>query len=131
MTSRPQRTITKNCYTGCHSTTAERCNTDRIIRPESPAAPSAAKRDPQKLPSEVIQLEDNLVLRAATIDDAEQTIELNRFIHGNPEKNEPDDAVAAWTVDLFAGYNPLIGPSDFTVVEDTNTGKIVSTICLM
>jgi hypothetical protein len=83
------------------------------------------------LPSELIQLEDNLVLRAATIDDAEQTIELNRFVHGNPEKNEPSDDVAAWTADLFAGYNDAIGPSDFTVVEDTKTGKIVSTICLM
>lgn len=83
------------------------------------------------MPSELIQLEDNLVLRAATIDDAEQTIELNRFVHGNPEKNEPSDDVAAWTADLFAGYNDAIGPSDFTVVEDTKTGKIVSTICLM
>lgn len=81
--------------------------------------------------SEQIQLEDNLVLRAGTIEDAERTIELNRLVHGNPQKNEPSDEVAIWTADLFAGYNKAISPSDFTIVEDTLTGKIVSTICLM
>jgi len=83
------------------------------------------------LPPEHIQLEDNLVLRPGTINDAEKTIELNRLVHGNPEKNEPSDDVAIWTADLFAGYNKAIGPSDFTIVEDTSTGEIVSTICLM
>ena len=83
------------------------------------------------MPLDHIQLEDNLILRSATPDDAEQTIELNRLVHGNPEKNEPSDEVAIWTVDLFAGYNKAIGPSDFTIVEDPSTGKIVSTICLM
>jgi predicted acetyltransferase len=83
------------------------------------------------LPSEQIQLEDNLILRAGTANDAERTIELNRIVHGNPEKNEPSDEVALWTADLFAGYNKAIGPSDFTIVEDTSTGEIVSTICLM
>ncbi len=79
---------------------------------------------------EHIQIDD-LVLRAATLDDAESVIELNRLVHGNPEKNEPGDEVAIWTADLFAGYNDAIGPSDFTVVEDTSTKKIVSSICLM
>ncbi len=83
------------------------------------------------LSSETIQLEDSLVLRAATIDDVDQVIELNRIVHGNPEKNEPSDDVAVWTADLFAGYNLAIAPSDFTVVEDTSTGRIVSTMCLM
>jgi len=83
------------------------------------------------LPSEQIQLEDNLVLRPGTINDAEETVELNRLVHGNPEKNEPSDEVTIWTADLFAGYNKAIGPSDFTIVEDTSTGKIVSSICLM
>jgi len=80
---------------------------------------------------EHIQIEDDLVLRAATLDDAENVIELNRLVHGNPEKNEPGDEVAIWTADLFAGYNDAIGPSDFTLVEDTSTKKIVSSICLM
>lgn len=89
------------------------------------------QRKPHNLPSEHIQLEDNLVLRAGTIDDAERTIELNRLVHGNPEKNEPSDEVALWTADLFAGYNSGIGPADFTIVEDTSSGDVVSTICLM
>jgi hypothetical protein len=83
------------------------------------------------LPSEQIQLEDNLILRSATPYDAEQVVELNRLVHGNPEKDELGDEVAIWTADLFAGCNKAIGPSDFTIVEDTSTGKIVSTICLM
>ena len=83
------------------------------------------------MPSEQIQLEDNLVLRSGTIEDAEQTVELNRLVHGNPEKNEPSDEIAIWTADLFAGYNKAVSPSDFTIVEDTSTGKIVSTICLI
>lgn len=65
------------------------------------------------------------------IDDAEKVIELNRLVHGNPEKNEPADEIAVWTADLFAGYNSAIAPSDWTVVEDTSTAEIVSTICLM
>ena len=38
---------------------------------------------------------------------------------------------AQWTRDLFAGVNRAVGPSDFTVVEDTSTGKIVSSLCLI
>ena len=70
-------------------------------------------------------------MRAATADDAEDVVELNRLVHGNPEKNEPSDEIAIWTADLFAGYNPAVGPSDFTVVEDVSTAKIVSSICLI
>ncbi|MEE8046280.1 MAG: GNAT family N-acetyltransferase [Dehalococcoidia bacterium] len=83
------------------------------------------------MPSEHIQLDDNLVLRAATPDDAEKVVELNRLVHGNPEKNEPENYVAEWTKDLFAGATRAIKPADFTVVEDTSTGEIVSSICLM
>lgn len=81
--------------------------------------------------SEHIQIDGDLVLRAATADDAEAVVELNRLVHANPEKNEPSDEIAIWTADLFAGYNPAVGPSDFTVVEDVSTAKIVSSICLI
>ena len=83
------------------------------------------------MPSEQIQLEDNLILRSATPDDAEQVIALNRLVHGDQEKNELNEEIAIWTTDLIAGYNKAISPSDFTIVEDTSTGNIVSTICLM
>lgn len=81
--------------------------------------------------SNTIQLDDNLVLRAATPGDAEKVVELNRFVHGNPAKNEPANQVAEWTKDLFAGATRAIKPADFTVVEDTSTGEIVPSICLM
>jgi len=81
--------------------------------------------------TKIIQLDDNLILRAATFEDADKVVELNRLVHGDPKPGEPDVAVGHWTRDLFNGVNPAIGPSDFTVVEDTSNGEIVSTICLM
>ncbi|MCI0808061.1 MAG: GNAT family N-acetyltransferase, partial [Chloroflexi bacterium] len=51
--------------------------------------------------------------------------------HAEPPENKPAVSVAQWTRDLFAGVNRAVGPSDFTVVEDTSTGKIVSSICLI
>ena len=78
-----------------------------------------------------IQLEDDLILRSSTITDEDQVVELNRIVHGNPAKNELAEDVGHWTRDLFAGSNRDISPADFTVVEDTSTKKIVSTICLM
>ena len=78
-----------------------------------------------------IDLGDNLILRSATIDDAEQVASLNEYVHGDIEKGELEKPIGAWTRDLFRGYNSEIQPSDWTVVEDTSTGKIVSTMCLM
>lgn len=77
-------------------------------------------------PQKNIQLAENLVLRAATPADAEQVIDLNTLVHGDPEKNEPQSEVGIWTSDLFAGKSDAIKPSDFTIVEDTSTGQIVS-----
>ena len=80
---------------------------------------------------ERILIDDGLALRAATPDDANKVVELNRLVHSEPPENEPADGVAQWTSDLFSGVNRAVKPSDFTVVEDTSTGKIVSSICLI
>ena len=80
------------------------------------------------MPSEKIQLENNLVLRSATIDDAEEVAEFNSIVMAEPPEMTPEPEIGEWTLDLFDGVNRRVGPSDFTVIEDTKTGKIVSSI---
>ena len=74
-------------------------------------------------------LGDGLVLRRATLEDAEQLCSFNGSIHGDDE----DDArrVAAWTRDLCVSPPPNYSVGDFTIVEDTHTGKIVSSMDLI
>lgn len=74
-------------------------------------------------------LGDGIVLRAATSADIEPLTEFNGRIH---EPAEPGfNRVAAWTHDLLSGVRKGTGPADFTVVEDTRSGKIVSSSCLL
>ena len=42
---------------------------------------------------------------------------------------EKEASVAAWTQDLLTRPHPTTGPGDFTLVEDTTSGVIVSTLC--
>jgi hypothetical protein len=81
-----------------------------------------------ELPTERIELEDNLVLRTATPEDAEEVAAFNSVVMTEPPDYEPEPEIGDWTRDLFDGVNRRVGPNDFTVVEDTKTGKIVSTI---
>ncbi len=46
-----------------------------------------------------------------------------------PDKS--DDLIAAWTRDLLTRPHPRFHPDDFTVVEETSTGRIVSTLNLI
>ncbi|MDG0869058.1 GNAT family N-acetyltransferase [Candidatus Lucifugimonas marina] len=77
---------------------------------------------------ESISLDDNLILRTATADDREEVAEFNSVVMAEPPEMTPEPEIGDWTRDLFDGVNRRVGPSDFTVVEDTKTGKIVSTI---
>lgn len=76
-------------------------------------------------------LGDGLILRRATHADADALVAFNSMIHRRPGTSEPDVGIAAWTHDLVARPHPTTGPGDFTVVEDTRTGQIVSTLCLI
>ena len=71
-----------------------------------------------------IDLGDNLILRFATLDDVDELAEFNARLH---------EAVDAGpnVRDLMSGEHPTCKASDFTVVEDTTTGKIVSSTCLI
>jgi GNAT superfamily N-acetyltransferase len=76
-------------------------------------------------------LGDGLILRQATLADEEALAAFNAQIHRERGMEEPDDRIAAWTRDLIAGAHPTFRPEDFTVVEDTRTGKIVSSLNLI
>lgn len=39
--------------------------------------------------------------------------------------------MGAWFRDVASGRHPALAVSDFTIVEDTNTGQIVSSLCLI
>ena len=74
-------------------------------------------------------LGNGLVLRRSTREDAEALSEFNGRIHGD----DPQDSqrVAAWTHDLLARPHPTLRPDDFTIVEETATGHIVSSMNLI
>lgn len=76
-------------------------------------------------------LGDGLVLRRATRDDAERLSAFNADIHRGHGAPAPDRAIAIWTRDLLERPHPTLHPEDFTIVEDTRTGAIVSSLNLI
>ena len=75
-------------------------------------------------------LGDGLVLRHARREDTEALAAFNHRIH---EEEDPGfgHLIDAWTRDLMSGEHPLVDAEDFTLVEDTNTGAIVSSLNLI
>ncbi len=69
-----------------------------------------------------------LVLRSAIAADSEPLAQFNGRIHG---RDHFDPMVAAWTRNLISESHPSCGPSNITVVEDTNKHTIVSSMCLI
>lgn len=54
----------------------------------------------------------------------------NADVHCGPAP-EPSAWIAAWTRDLLSGGHPTHAPDDFTIVEETATGRIVSALNLI
>lgn len=73
------------------------------------------------------QLDDNLILRFATLDDIEPLAQFNGRIHGDDGKFNP--YIAQWTREFTSPTHPTCGPGNVTIVEDTRTGQIVSSMC--
>ena len=71
-----------------------------------------------------IDLGDNLILRFARFDDVETLAEFNGRIF---EDERVDHGIRG----LMSGRHPTVKASDFTVVEDTCTNKIVSSMTLI
>ena len=80
-------------------------------------------------------LGSGLLLRRARQEDAEAVAAFNARVHhssgGAFEQREPHRGVAAFTRDLMSGNHPTCDASDFTVIEDTRAGSIVSSTCLI
>lgn len=74
-------------------------------------------------------LGNGLILRRSTPDDADELAEFNGKIHGDDEFDAR--LVATWTHDLLARPHPTFSPNDFTIVEETATGRIVSSLNLI
>ena len=80
-------------------------------------------------------LGDALILRRATREDAEAVASFNARVHFSEatpfERREPHRGIAALTRDLMSGDHPTCDASDFLLVEDTSTGSVVSSTCLI
>ena len=82
-------------------------------------------------PAILRDLGDGLILRRATIKDSHALVAFNARIHSEAEDGNPNDFVGAWTRDLVEVPHPTFSVSDFTIVEDTHKGEIVSSMNLI
>ena len=71
-----------------------------------------------------IDLGDNLILRFACPEDVDALAEFNARVF-------EDEKVGVGIRGLMSGHHPTVKASDFTLVEDTHTNKIVSSMCLI
>jgi hypothetical protein len=76
-------------------------------------------------------LGDGLVLRRATQADTQALADFDAQIHRDRGMEEPNPRVRAWVQDLMSETHPTFRPEDFTLVEDTRTGAIVSSLNLI
>ena len=76
-------------------------------------------------------LSDGLILRRSTIADTEKLVEFNSKVHSEVGPDTPVLCVGAWVRDLMTKAHPTFHPEDFTIVEDTADGKIVSSMNLI
>ncbi len=75
-------------------------------------------------------LGDNLILRRATLSDAEALVAFNAKLHAD-EGRTWDKWIEHWVRDLITGRTPHFEPGDFTIVEDVKENKIVSSLNLI
>lgn len=70
-----------------------------------------------------------LILRRATLQDVEAIAAFDARIHGREAFDQ--NGLSAWVRDLGEGKHPTMRAADFTIVEDTASGKIVSSLNLI
>lgn len=76
-------------------------------------------------------LGDGLALRWSAPEDVERVIDLYARVF-RPKADAPLNwHIPFWVRDMFSGRHPHIGPGDFAVVEDTRTGALVASTCLL
>jgi len=76
-------------------------------------------------------LGDGLVLRWATAADSARLADFNAQAFRNEEADAPQASTLATILELMSGRHPLVGAEDFAYVEDTATGAIISSACLL
>ena len=76
-------------------------------------------------------LGNGLILRRSSSVDADELADFCSRVHSDAGYDQPDLYIAAWTRDLLTRPHPTFRPDDFTVVEETTTGRIVSTLNLI
>jgi hypothetical protein len=76
-------------------------------------------------------LGSGLILRRATLADTEKLAEFNSKIHSDLGPETPDTRVGVWTRDLMTKAHPTFHLEDFTIVEDSADGKLVSSLNLI
>lgn len=79
----------------------------------------------------ICDLGDGLVVRQASVADTDSLVAFHGELHSEVGAEEPEEHVAAAVQDLLRGDHPTCQASDFTVVEDTATGQILSSLCLI
>ncbi len=72
-----------------------------------------------------------LALRWTGPADAERVAEFTAYAFRNAPEDPPLAGLGAQVRDWMSGRHPLVGPEDFVIVEDTATGAIVASSCLM
>ncbi len=73
---------------------------------------------------------DKLILRRATPGDAEALSIFQGTMHAD-EPDPFDPRIAAWVRDLMSGSHPTFQPSDFILIEDPSSHKIISSLCMI
>jgi len=81
-----------------------------------------------KTSSFIKDLGNGLILRRSSSADADALADFCGRVHSDAGFDQPDIYIAAWTRDLLTRPHPTFGPDDFTVVEETSSGRIVSTM---
>jgi hypothetical protein len=76
-------------------------------------------------------LGSGLILRRATVADTEKLVAFQGDVQREPGTEEPEKHVAAWARDLMRGDHPAVSVGDFTLVEDSRTAAVVSSLCLI
>jgi hypothetical protein len=77
------------------------------------------------------ELGDGLILRWSTPEDVERVASLYASVFRSSAEAPLNWHIPHWTRAMFSGRHPHIGPRDFAVVEDTTTGAIVASTCLL
>lgn len=72
-----------------------------------------------------------LILRRAVRQDVDALADFDARVFSEQGPDQPDMRLHAWISDLASKPHPTFNVGDFTIVEDTNTGQIVSSLNLI